>query len=157
MEQDTPPRHFWAVVYLAAYLSSLHPHQKVVYASHFLIFSRPKPGGGVYIYMVSPNEHQLQWNFDPEHILPPCNKMWQTSFAILEEPCVTVSYICLADLVHSWHAKAASPRDGLSSDDSSPGRLMIPSHLTVLVGAYLFNWGSFVCTGPLHAHAIQNM
>ena len=31
---------------------SLHIHQEMVYTSHYLIFSRPKPGGGVYIYGV---------------------------------------------------------------------------------------------------------
>jgi len=31
-------------------LGSLHVHEEIVYTSHFLIFSRPKPGGGVYIW-----------------------------------------------------------------------------------------------------------
>ena len=36
------------VVYIqtAVFWSSLHIHQEMVYTSHFLIFSRPKPGGG---------------------------------------------------------------------------------------------------------------
>ena len=62
----TPPRgrtaHPWGgrrralCVCFAAYLNSLHIHQEMVYTSPFLIFSRPKPGGGVYIYMVFPQE-----------------------------------------------------------------------------------------------------
>ena len=41
------------VVYMqtAVKYSSLHIHHHIVHTSHFPIFSRPKPGGGVYIYI----------------------------------------------------------------------------------------------------------
>jgi len=44
--------HAHVVVYvdIAVYLGSLHVYQEMVYTRHFLIFSRPKPGGGVYIW-----------------------------------------------------------------------------------------------------------
>ena len=40
------------VVYIESvvFSGSLHIHQDMVYANHFLIFSRPKPGGGAYIW-----------------------------------------------------------------------------------------------------------
>jgi len=39
------------VVYIqtAVFRGSLHIHQEMVYTSHFLVFPRPKPDGGVYI------------------------------------------------------------------------------------------------------------
>jgi len=40
------------VVYIqtALFYSSLHIHHQIVHTSHFPIFSRPKPGGGVYLW-----------------------------------------------------------------------------------------------------------
>ena len=40
------------VVYIqtAVFYSSLHIHHQMVHTSHFPIFSRPKPGGGVYLW-----------------------------------------------------------------------------------------------------------
>jgi len=32
------------------FYSSLHIHHQIVHTSHFPIFSRPKPGGGVYLW-----------------------------------------------------------------------------------------------------------
>ena len=39
------------VVYIESvvFWVSLHIHQEIIYTSHFLIFSKPKPDGGVYI------------------------------------------------------------------------------------------------------------
>ena len=57
MYQNTQPRGCGSppqsapkapLVCVAVYLSSLHIHQDMVYISHFF-FSKPKPGGGVYI------------------------------------------------------------------------------------------------------------
>jgi len=39
----------------AVFWGSLHIHQEMVYNNHFLIFSKPKPGGGVYIYTLCPH------------------------------------------------------------------------------------------------------
>jgi len=40
------------VVYIESvvFYSSLHIHHQIVHTSHFPIFSRPKPGGGVYLW-----------------------------------------------------------------------------------------------------------
>ena len=40
------------VVYIqtAVFYSSLHIHHQIVHTSHFPIFSRPQPGGGVYLW-----------------------------------------------------------------------------------------------------------
>ena len=40
------------VLYIESVLfySSLHIHHQIVHTSHFSIFSRPKPGGGVYLW-----------------------------------------------------------------------------------------------------------
>jgi len=46
-----PP--WWCAPESVVYVGSFHILQEMVYTSHLLIFSRPKPGGGVYI-MVSP-------------------------------------------------------------------------------------------------------
>ena len=46
---------WWWCVCVVACLSSLHIHQEVVYTSHFLICSRRKPGGGVYVHGVPMN------------------------------------------------------------------------------------------------------
>ena len=45
------------VVYIetAVFFCSLHIQQGLVYTSHFLVFSRLKPGGGVNIYGVPTN------------------------------------------------------------------------------------------------------
>jgi len=32
------------------FYSSLHIHHQIVHTSHFPIFSKPKPGGGVYLW-----------------------------------------------------------------------------------------------------------
>ena len=50
LRRSAPP---WCCVF-AACLSILHIHQEIVCTSHFLIFSRPGPGGGVYVYTISP-------------------------------------------------------------------------------------------------------
>ena len=44
------------VVYIqtAVFYSSLHIHNQIVHTSHFPILSRPKPGGGVYLW--DPND-----------------------------------------------------------------------------------------------------
>jgi len=44
--------HQMGVVYLqtAVFYSSLHVHHQIVLTSHFPILSRPKPGGGVYLW-----------------------------------------------------------------------------------------------------------
>ena len=43
------PKAHLVCVCVASYVSSLQIHQGMVYTSHFLSFSRPNPGGGVYI------------------------------------------------------------------------------------------------------------
>ena len=44
--------HHPGVVYIESvvFYSSLHMHHQIVHTSHFPIFSRPKPGGGVYLW-----------------------------------------------------------------------------------------------------------
>jgi len=51
------------VVYIqtAVFYSSLHIHHQIVHASHFPIFSRPKPGGGVYLW--GPNSVRFVHSF----------------------------------------------------------------------------------------------
>jgi len=46
------------VVYIqtVVFYISLHIYHQIVHASHFLIFSRPKPGGGV-VYLWGPNPY----------------------------------------------------------------------------------------------------
>ena len=52
------------VVYIESvvFYSSLNIHHQIVHKSHFPIFSRPQPGGGVYLW--GPNDIILQsaWN-----------------------------------------------------------------------------------------------
>ena len=43
--------HVLVYVQTVVFWGSLHVHQEMAYTSHFLNFSRPKPGGGVYIYI----------------------------------------------------------------------------------------------------------
>ena len=44
--------HHPGVVYIESvvFYHSLHIHHQIVHTSHFPIFSRPKPGGGVYLW-----------------------------------------------------------------------------------------------------------
>jgi len=42
--------HFLVYMQTAVKYRILYIHQEMVYTSHFLIFSRPKPGGGVYFW-----------------------------------------------------------------------------------------------------------
>jgi len=42
--------HILVYMQTAQIYSNIYIHQEMVYTSHFPIFSRPKPGGGVYIY-----------------------------------------------------------------------------------------------------------
>jgi len=44
--------HVVVYIDIVVYLGSLHIHQEMAYTTHFLILSRPKPGGGVYMYGV---------------------------------------------------------------------------------------------------------
>jgi len=57
------------VVYMqtAVKYSSLHIHHQIVHTSHFPIFSRPQPGGGVYLWGpelmgFNTNVVQLKWD-----------------------------------------------------------------------------------------------
>jgi len=52
---EPPPRrecNFWDPkdIQTAVFYYSLHIHHQIVHTSHFPIFSRPKPGGGVYLW-----------------------------------------------------------------------------------------------------------
>ena len=58
--RPTGARPALVVVCFVAYLNSLHLHQEIVYAGHFLIFARPKPGG-VYIYIWCPRYVGSVW------------------------------------------------------------------------------------------------
>ena len=44
---------YYFLVYMRAdpKYSNLYIQKEMVYTSHFIIFSKPKPGGGVYIYI----------------------------------------------------------------------------------------------------------
>ena len=50
------PNMLAGVVYIqtAVFYSSLHIHHQIVHTSHFPIFSRPQPGGGVYLWGPNP-------------------------------------------------------------------------------------------------------
>ena len=56
------------VVYIqtAVFYHSLHIHHQIVHTSHFPIFSRPQPGGGVYLW--GPNPTHI---FSKTHVSPP--------------------------------------------------------------------------------------
>ena len=57
---------FFVYIESVVFWGRLHIHQEMAYTSHFLILSRPKPGGGVYIWCPHLREANMGAKFHAE-------------------------------------------------------------------------------------------
>ena len=87
------------VVYIqtVVFYSSLHIHHQIVHTSHFPIFSRPKPGGGVYLWaphLWRENQSTYQFSFLPffDYTKKGLGKAGQV-FHVLQLPCMQMQCV----------------------------------------------------------------